>query len=117
MEEIIVKVEYQEPGRPGLNGQDGLDGDDGMDGEDGSDGNDGSNGWTPKYTDEVYGDKIIKKLSDYISGTGSKPTENIGLYLSNSGFTANKDLAINYKGAMPQISFTIEQGNLIATII
>lgn len=57
-------------------------------------------GWTPIHEFEEDGaQRQVKKLTDYIGGTGDKPTENIGLYVIDGGYTADKSLATNFKGA------------------
>lgn len=59
----------------------------------------GDKGWTPLFTFENDGtERILKKLIDYIGGAGKKPTENIGLYISSSGYTSTKSQALNFKG-------------------
>lgn len=55
-------------------------------------------GWTPTTAFETYGTKQLKKLTGYIGGTGDAPTDNIGLYFAEGGFTANKDLATDFRG-------------------
>jgi len=49
----------------------------------------GNAGWTERYTEEKYGEKVIRKLTNYSGGTGEKPNTNIGLYISFAGFTDN----------------------------
>ena len=92
IEEITVEVEFVEPGPRG------------------------DKGWSPVYIDEVFGEKVIRRLADYINGEGVKPTANVGEYLTDGGFTADKALATNYKGEMLRISFELdERMNLIVT--
>ena len=56
-------------------------------------------GWTPIHVFEEDGaQRLVKKLSDYIGGTGDKPTANIGQYVIDGGYTADKSLAENFKG-------------------
>jgi len=56
-------------------------------------------GWTPSTVFEEYNGKLIKKLVGYIGGTGAEPTDNVGQYYTENGFTNNKDLAVNFKGS------------------
>jgi hypothetical protein len=56
-------------------------------------------GWTPLTVFEEYNGKQIKKLVGYIGGTGAEPTDNVGQYFTENGFTNNKDLAVNFKGS------------------
>lgn len=79
MEEIQITVEYLEPGPRG------------------------EKGWTALYNDESYivngKQRIIKKLTDYVGGQGTKPNLGLGLFLTENGlFTSDKNLALNYKG-------------------
>ena len=55
-------------------------------------------GWTPTSEFEEYNGGQIKKLTGYIGGTGTEPTDFIGQYFTENGFTTDKDLAINFKG-------------------
>lgn len=60
-------------------------------------------GWQPLLVNEEYtlsgNVRVVQKLSDWVGGTGAKPTTNLGLYLKGDGtYTANKDLAANIKG-------------------
>lgn len=56
-------------------------------------------GWTPIHVFESDGaQRQVKILTDYIGGTGDKPTENIGLYVVDNGYTDDKSLATNFKG-------------------
>lgn len=56
-----------------------------------------SKGWTAIYTDEEYNGKIIRKLKEYINGEGEPPTNYIGMYLGQFGYTFNKDEALDYR--------------------
>jgi hypothetical protein len=67
-------------------------------GDKGDKGDKGYNGWTPTTEFETYGTKQLKKLTRYIGGTGDAPTDNIGLYFAEGGFTADKDLATDFRG-------------------
>lgn len=56
-------------------------------------------GWTPLYTDEADGERVVSKLYDYVAGTGDKPTDHLGEYLKADGtFTTVKADAANYRG-------------------
>lgn len=57
-------------------------------------------GWSPKFVFEEDGaTRLVKKLTDYIGGTGTAPTANIGQYVIDGGYTSDKSLATNFKGA------------------
>jgi hypothetical protein len=61
-------------------------------------------GWSPVLVLETYTlagvNRSVQKLSDYIGGTGDKPTDNVGLYLKGDGtFGTDRDLASNLKGS------------------
>src|SRR5690606_13232188 len=60
----------------------------------------GDNGWTPIHVFEADGvTRQVKKLTDYIGGTGTKPTANIGQYVIDGGYTTVKANATNFKGS------------------
>nr|WP_297306427.1 hypothetical protein [uncultured Flavobacterium sp.] len=68
-------------------------------------------GWTPIHVFEADGtQRQVKKLTDYIGGTGTKPTENIGMYVLENGYTATKSLATNFKGSVQIGSSTVVGG-------
>src|SRR5699024_4712224 len=65
----------------------------------GSKGETGDKGWSPIYITESDGnDKEVLKITGYVGGEGDAPTENIGYYLSENGFTADISEATNIKG-------------------
>lgn len=54
--------------------------------------------WLAVDVYEEYNNKVIKKLSGYIGGSGTPPTAHIGeYYKADGGFTTDKDLAANFK--------------------
>ncbi|AYZ12877.1 hypothetical protein EGY05_13505 [Chryseobacterium arthrosphaerae] len=54
--------------------------------------------WSAVDVFEEYNNKVIKKLSAYVGGSGTPPTAHIGeYYKSDGGFTTDKDLAANFK--------------------
>ena len=58
-------------------------------------------GWTETYLLEEHNGKLIKKITGYVGGVGTLPDElndRIGLYLGDEILTANKDLAIDFRG-------------------
>lgn len=83
----------------GEKGDKGDKGDTGEQGIQGIQGDNGFNGWTTIHEFESDGaQRQVKKLVDYIGGTGDKPTENIGQYVIDNGYTTDKSLATNFKG-------------------
>lgn len=57
-------------------------------------------GWSPKFVFEEDGaQRLVKKLDSWIGGTGTAPTDNVGMYVADSGYVADKSLAENFKGA------------------
>jgi hypothetical protein len=79
-EDVRITINYQEPGPRG------------------------EKGWTALYADESFIDstgklRIIRKLTAYVDGQGTEPTEGLGLYLTEGGqFTDDKEAAFDYKG-------------------
>lgn len=59
-------------------------------------------GWSPYFVFESDGaQRLVKKLADWIGGTGAKPTNNVGRYVTDAGgFTTVKANAANFKGEM-----------------
>lgn len=56
-------------------------------------------GWSPLAMDEADGERIVRKLTGYIGGTGDEPTDNVGLYFKGDGtFTNVKAEAQDYRG-------------------
>lgn len=87
-------------GEKGDVGDQGEQGEQGIQGEQGEQGVKGDNGWSPKFVFEEDGaTRLVKKLDSWIGGTGTAPTENIGLYVIDGGYTSDKSLAENFKGA------------------
>src|SRR5690606_26963221 len=67
-------------------------------------------GWSPKFVFEEDGaTRLVKKLDSWIGGTGTAPTDNVGQYVVDGGYTADKSLATNFKGA--------QSDNLIAEYV
>lgn len=122
-----VKGEKGDQGLTGKDGRDGRDGEIGRDGDDGlsayqiavqsgytgtseewlkslkgasgEKGTDGSNGWSPSLQAEDDGDsRSVLKITDWVGGTGSKPT--IRGYLGKNGVVANPSNALNIKGSV-----------------
>jgi hypothetical protein len=57
-------------------------------------------GWTPVFQFESDGDtRQVNKLVGYVGGTGDSPTDNIGNYVKENGYTAIKSEASNFKGS------------------
>lgn len=57
-------------------------------------------GWSPKFVFEEDGaTRLVKKLDSWIGGTGTAPTDNVGMYVIDGGYTTDKSLATNFKGA------------------
>ena len=102
----------------GTNGQDGADGSDGLSayqvavslgytgtqkewvsslkGATGSSGANGSNGWSPLLRVVARGDDSVLQITDWLGGTGTKPTT-LG-YLSSTGIVTNISNASNIRG-------------------
>lgn len=105
-------------GATGTNGTNGVDGKDGLSayqlalstgfvgtlvqwqaslkGATGANGNNGLNGWSPLIKVVARGDESVLQISDWLGGTGTKPTT-IG-YLSNTGIVTNIANASNIRG-------------------
>ena len=115
-------------GTDGVNGLNGAAGPQGVQGVQGPAGTNGFIGWTPLMAAETYNDKRLIKVTDYINGTGTKPTT-LG-YLSATGLTGNKDLAIDFRQVALTVyntqqfgpttagatTFTIDGGYLVGTL-
>jgi hypothetical protein len=57
-------------------------------------------GWTPVFQFENDGDtRQVNKLVGYIGGTGIAPTENVGSYVKENGYTLVKSEGSNFKGS------------------
>lgn len=75
-------------------------------------------GWSPLFVGEADGiDREVWKLNSWINGTGTTPTDNVGLYLKSDGtYTAIKADAANYKGEKGNNGIAtpnINAGNLV----
>ena len=64
----------------------------------GTPGNNGTNGWSPVDVIVEDGARRVKKLSDYIGGTGVKPTANVGKYYGNGVFVVSIADAVEVRG-------------------
>lgn len=81
-------------------------------------------GWTPVTADEMFTPsgsdtaRIIRKMVNYIGGTGTIPTANLNLYQKSDGtYTADKNLAMDYKGGVLFPSFQVDDNmDLIAFV-
>lgn len=102
----------------GTNGRDGVDGDDGLSayqiavslgytgtqaqwitslkGATGASGANGSNGWSPLLRVAARGDDSVLQITDWLGGSGAKPTT-LG-YLSSTGIVTNIANASNIRG-------------------
>lgn len=57
-------------------------------------------GWTPVFQFENDGDtRQVNKLVGYVGGTGNVPTDNVGSYVKEGGYTLIKNEAANFKGS------------------
>lgn len=75
-------------------------------------------GWSPDLVGEADGaDRQVFKLRSWINGTGTAPTDNVGLYLKSDGtYTAVKADAGNFKGEKGNNGIAtpnINAGNLV----
>ncbi|MEG0927270.1 SGNH/GDSL hydrolase family protein [Chryseobacterium sp.] len=54
--------------------------------------------WSAVDVFEEYNNKVLKKLSAYVGGSGTPPTAHVGeYYKADGGFTTDRDLAANFK--------------------
>jgi len=58
----------------------------------------GPQGWTPVYAGVDDGARRVQRLTDFVGGTGVKPTDGIGLYVGPTGLVANIAAASDYRG-------------------
>ena len=58
----------------------------------------GDKGWTPYHELVPDGDREVFQLVDYIGGEGLKPTDNLGEYLTEGGYTSDIGLGVNVVG-------------------
>lgn len=121
-------------GRDGVDGKDGVRGADGaaglsayqvavnggyvgtvsnwllsLKGATGANGIDGSNGWSPLIKTTARGLETILQVTDWVGGTGTKPTT-LG-YLSETGIVSNPSSANNIKGATGERGLQGEKGD------
>jgi hypothetical protein len=85
------------PGPTGATGPQGPQGV-GVPGNDGVDGKDGLNGWTSVQSIVTDGSREVVKISDWIGGTGNKPTT-LPVYIGATGFVTSISQAVNIKGS------------------
>lgn len=86
------------PGATGATGPQGEQGIKGDTGNDGVDGEDGLNGWTSVQSIVADGSREVVKISDWIGGTGNKPTA-LPVYIGSTGFVTSISQAVNIKGS------------------
>lgn len=60
----------------------------------------GAKGWTPIFSLEKTALKVAMKLTGYTGGTGTAPTDNVGRYLSTSGYVDDFASALNLIGSL-----------------
>lgn len=58
----------------------------------------GDKGWAPDFNVANDGSRRVLQLVGYVGGTGTEPTDNVGLYLGGSGYTATIGSAMNFRG-------------------
>lgn len=58
----------------------------------------GDKGWTPYHELQPDGDRLVFQLTQYIGGEGLPPTDNIGEYLTEGGYTNDISLGTNVIG-------------------
>lgn len=83
-------------GRPGRDGIDGKDGRPGLPGLRGKAGEAGMNGWTPILAVVIDGERRVHQVVSWAGGTGARPE--VGLYLSQDGFTRDINEATDLRG-------------------
>lgn len=74
----------------------GVEGPAGEDGIDGINGVDGEDGWAPVIAVESDGDRRVLNITDWISGTGTKPSTG---YIGSTGLVASIGSAVDIRGA------------------
>lgn len=68
--------------------------------------------WTPVYQYIRYNDIIVKRLVNYIGGTGTPPTANLGNYLTSVGtFTSNINQAGDYSIEVGGTGLSLQYGD------
>ena len=83
-------------GPPGIQGPPGVAGAAGPQGAPGATGSNGSDGWSPTFTVASDGSRRVLQVTDWVGGTGTKPTT--GLYVGTTGFTSDITLAVDIRG-------------------
>lgn len=58
----------------------------------------GPKGWSPKYAVINDGTRRVFQLVGYVGGEGTEPTDNVGQYVSSSGYTATIGSAADIRG-------------------
>lgn len=74
----------------------GVEGPAGTNGTNGTDGTDGEDGWAPVIAVESDGDRRVLNITDWISGTGTKPSTG---YIGATGLEALIANAVDIRGA------------------
>lgn len=74
----------------------GVEGPAGTNGSNGTDGTDGEDGWAPVIAVESDGDRRVLNITDWISGTGTKPSTG---YIGPVGLVALIGDAVDIRGA------------------
>jgi len=69
----------------------------------------GSVGWTPIHANVADGLRTVQQLVDYVGGSGTKPTVNIGSYVSTTGYTTNIANAKDVNGSVSDGVVTTEK--------
>lgn len=59
----------------------------------------GDAGWSPQFAIASDGNRRVLQLTGYTGGEGTEPTENVGEYVSSSGYTATIGSATDIRGA------------------
>lgn len=71
-------------------------------------GDQGFKGWSPIHVIVPNGDDLqVLKLVDYVGGAGAKPTEGVGWFLSENGYTPDINLATNVRGAQGLTAYQV----------
>ncbi len=63
----------------------------------GGTGDDGTNGWTPVEALVADGDRVVKRIVDWVGGTGTQPAT--GKYVGESGFVDDIGDGVDVRGA------------------
>jgi len=86
------------PGPQGEQGVQGNQGEQGFPGNDGVDGDDGLNGWTAVEAVVPDGSRLVRKIIDWVGGTGSKPTT-LPVYVGATGYVTSISDAVDIRGS------------------